>query len=96
MVIDVMYNIKPLITRVNNPRVTTFSGKVRIINRGRITALTTPRKMDPTIAPHTESSKAGIIAAVNNKARILSNHLITQPCTDNSPFPDNITSIPLY
>ena len=53
MVIDVIHIMKPLITRVNNPRLIMFSGNVRIINKGRITALITPRKIEPTIAAHT-------------------------------------------
>lgn len=53
MVIDVIHIMKPLMTRVNNPRLKTLSGSVRIRNRGRITALITPRKIEPTIAAHT-------------------------------------------
>lgn len=80
-VAEVTHSIKPLITKVKSPRVTILKGRVRIIRIGLIMAFTIPRKMEPTIAPHTVSSKWDPRrAAVRIIASMLSSHLTIQPC----------------
>jgi hypothetical protein len=80
IVIEVIHNIKPLITRVKIPRVIIFNGSVSSIKRGRITALMIPRNIEPTTAAQGVSSKFGTMTAVNIMARIFNNHLSNQPC----------------
>jgi hypothetical protein len=79
MVREVTHNIKPLITKVNKPRVKRFNGRVSNINRGRMMAFITPRNIDPTIAAHRVRSKAGIRAAVIIIASMFNSHLRVQP-----------------
>ena len=43
--VDTVFSIRPLMTKVNKPKVNTFNGKVRINNTGRMTALMMPKMM---------------------------------------------------
>jgi hypothetical protein len=79
MVREVTHNIKPLMTKVNKPRVKRFNGRVSSINRGRMTAFITPRKIDPTIAAQMVRLNAGMMAAVITIANMLNSHLKVQP-----------------
>jgi hypothetical protein len=56
----VSQSMNPLITRVNKPRVMIFSGRVRMIKMGRITAFTIPKMIEPKTAPIKLSSNPGM------------------------------------
>jgi hypothetical protein len=79
MVAAVSHNMKPFITRVNNPNVSILKGRVTSSSKGRIKALITPRNNDPTIAAHKVSRKPGNSAAVSMIARMLIAHLKAHP-----------------
>jgi hypothetical protein len=85
-VTEVKYNMNPLITNVKSPRDTKFRGNVSSMRIGLIIALITPRKMEPTIAPHMDNSNPGNNAAVRIIAAIFSPHLNIQPCIKSSSF----------
>jgi len=63
-----------------------FKGKVKIISKGRMMALTTPSTTDPTIAPQTLTSNPDKSDAVKMIARTFNIHRNIQPGTIASSF----------